>query len=748
MNIKQFNFYMGRKNKPKNKKYQKAKKNTYTNNQQKKKETQDRDSTYTYTTYEKNTSNKKQKNKNERNNEPNKPKGLDNLGFSCYMNSILQCFFHIKKLREYLISERNTFGTDKPVCKALAEIMDKLKNGKEKSFRPEKFKKIMGEKNNLFSGRKPGDVKDLFINLIDVLLSELNDTHSEESPEEEEVDLYDKEAAFKETQKENDEKNIINQLFCGYYETIYTCPNKNKEIYSFQYESFILFELEKIKNNLNIEGNLSLNSCFEYYNKEIPKTSFYCGLCEKIQENKCQNKIYRPPEILVIILDRGKGKKFEEKVDFETKINLTELTEIDENDYKYNTSYKLIGISTHSGDSSAKGHYTACCLNDKDDYYYYFSDDYVKKIDDENELYDDEPYLLFYQREEDDNNQNNNNNEEEEDIIKEDKKEEKENLLNQIEGNKNKKDEDEDEDNYNASEENKNNDLNNKKEDVCNSKKKNNNSNMNKDYAKIIDDLKIEEKDNHDTHKKKGRHNKNKNINSNNNINKNPKNKNKNNNINNLNNNKNNNLLKKENNKKNDDPIKDISIDIKEPNHDNKKKNNNNNKSISCFNYKYLFLFKIFILILTSIRFDNIDIIKNKEIKDIENEKIGNLFYDEQVLLIDNVLNLFMERKNDKYIVDYNSSENKNPLIWKLSLNADKKIRYKNKEKNFIIDFSQLKFKDLTSITTTESKRKLQLYKYEYVHKHSFYNNMKHYFNYIINKYLKKRFYYNHDNKK
>ena len=661
------------------------------------------------TTYE-NTSNKKSKNKSKKNYDPNKPKGLDNLGFSCYMNSILQCFFHIKKLREYFISKKNTFGTDKPVCIALAEIMDKLKNGKEKSFRPEKFKKIMGEKNQLFYGRKPGDAKDLFINLIDALLSELNDTNSQESSETEEIDLCKKEASFKETQNEIDEKNIINQLFCGYYETIYTCPVKNKEIYSFQNESFILFELEKIKNNLNEEGNLSLNSCFDYYNKEIPKTSFYCHLCEIIQENKCQNKIYRPPEILVIILDRGKGKIFEEQVDFKTKIDLGELTEIDEYGYKYNTSYKLIGISTHSGDSSSKGHYTAYCLNDKNEYYY-FSDDYVEKIDNEKELYDDQPYLLFYQREENDNDQNNNNNEEE-DMKKED---EKENSLNQIKENEN--DEDEDEDNYKNSEENKHNNLKNKKKDDYNPKEKNNNSNNYEDFVKIIDGLKIDEKDKNDTNKNKGRQNqtnrnKKENINSNNNINENLKDKN-NNNINRLNNNKNNNLLKIRKNEKNDESTNNISI--AKSKYDNKKNNNNDNKSLN-----------------------NIDINKNKEIKDIENRNIRNLFRDEKKSLIENVLNLFMEKKNDKYIVDYYSSKNKNPLIWKLSLIGNKKVRHKDKEYNFIIDFSQLKFKDLTSITTTEPKTKLQLLDFAYVHTISFYNNMENYFDYISRTHLKK----------
>ena len=71
---------------------------------------------------------------------------------------------------------------------------------------------------------------------------------------------------------------------------------------------------------------------------------------------------------------------------------------IDEENYKnkYSSEYKLIGVSTHSGTSSASGHYTACCLTDNGKYYY-FSDTYVQEVS-ENELYKNEPYLLFYKR--------------------------------------------------------------------------------------------------------------------------------------------------------------------------------------------------------------------------------------------------------------------------------------------------------------------------------------------------------------
>ena len=98
---------------------------------------------------------------------------------------------------------------------------------------------------------------------------------------------------------------------------------------------------------------------------------------------------------MAIVLDRGKGKVFRDKVKFNTELNLEKY--IDEKNYRYSSYYVLIGVITHSGDSSARGHYTACCLTDLNDNnsYYYFSDEYKQQID-KNKLNKNESYILFY----------------------------------------------------------------------------------------------------------------------------------------------------------------------------------------------------------------------------------------------------------------------------------------------------------------------------------------------------------------
>ena len=102
----------------------------------------------------------------------------------------------------------------------------------------------------------------------------------------------------------------------------------------------------------------------------------------------------------MIILDRGKGKKFVGKVEYEKYLDLKDY--IDEDSNCTNTFYKLICISKHSGESSENGHYTAYCLNDNGKYYH-FNDSYVEKVTNEDELYKGGAYLLFYKKVDNDN---------------------------------------------------------------------------------------------------------------------------------------------------------------------------------------------------------------------------------------------------------------------------------------------------------------------------------------------------------
>ena len=320
-----------------------------------------------------------------------KPESL--YGFNLYI--LIQCLFYIKELREYFIENRNKFTDEQSICKAFAQIMNDLKNNGNNYIKPKQFEKIMGNINNLFKDYKTEDLKILFINLINIFISELTkDNKNDNNSENNDIDNSNKKQMFDKVLKDMEKDNIINKLFFGYYEDIYDCTKSKINTYSFETQSCIIFQLQNIKNTF-ITNKLSLELCFQYYYREKINSEFQCSKCKIKHKGKEYGKIYRPPKIMVIVLDRGHGKRFKEDIEINKYLDLKNI--IDEDEYEYSSLYKLICVSTHSGESSStRGHYTASCLADNNKYYY-FSDTYVKEIDDNN-IINNEPYLLFYEQ--------------------------------------------------------------------------------------------------------------------------------------------------------------------------------------------------------------------------------------------------------------------------------------------------------------------------------------------------------------
>ena len=329
------------------------------------------------------------------------PIGLENLNFNCYMNSLLQCLFYCSEFRKKI--REQTHDSSHIMCNLLKDLMIELEKGK-KYLSPWRLKNELN-KNPLFKNGKEADASDLLELIFYTIINELRNEESICETVVYENNVDNKLAMYEEIKKDNDD-NIINELFVGFYEKQYECQ-KGHIRYAFQSEYRIIFPLEKIDNdkfsNKNYYSNLNIYDCFNYiYSKQKNETE-RCYRDRCYQNSYLTEKIYQIPKILIIILDRGPNKKYNKTVEFYEKINLSNYID-EEQKNKHSNEYKLIGVITHFGNSGLYGHYIAICLCD-DNNYYLFNDIDVKRINADlskkenmKYIYKGSAYILFYQK--------------------------------------------------------------------------------------------------------------------------------------------------------------------------------------------------------------------------------------------------------------------------------------------------------------------------------------------------------------
>ena len=102
------------------------------------------------------------------------------------------------------------------------------------------------------------------------------------------------------------------------------------------------------------------------------------------------------PEILIIILNRGKGIQFKVKINFYTELNLSNYIELQNT----GCQYELFGVITHIGESGMEGNFIAYCKEYWNNQWLKFNDSLVSPVNNfKKEVIDFAmPYLLFYQK--------------------------------------------------------------------------------------------------------------------------------------------------------------------------------------------------------------------------------------------------------------------------------------------------------------------------------------------------------------
>ena len=383
-------------------------------------------------------------------------KGLVNIGSTCYMNATLQCFSQTVQLTEYFLdpSHKNIIVTGQfnlsnsglRLAKEYYNVVTNLWNiNGIKYYEPKQFKYVLGRMNTLFEKMEASDAKDMIVFFLEQIHKEINLINvPKTSASNSKLNQYNREETlqyfFNEFQKTS--KSVISDHFFVITETTQKCQNckshniPNYICYNYNIQNCFYFPLEEIRkyknnklnnNNMNpmitsmgmsmnpmmigmnrlmmgmnmgqFQNELTLDDCFDFNEKEELMTGqnqIYCNLCHQNSDSIYGNKILGLPNILIMILNRGKGNIYKVDLNFPTDINLTKYVLNAQEQY----NYSVYGVITHLGGNGESGHFIASCKSPIDNQWYKYNDSIVTKITDFNKevLKFGTPYILFYEK--------------------------------------------------------------------------------------------------------------------------------------------------------------------------------------------------------------------------------------------------------------------------------------------------------------------------------------------------------------
>ena len=359
--------------------------------------------------------------------------GLQNIGSTCYMNATLQCFCHIAKFVSFFKKKfnRNILSNDS-LSVSFKNLIDNLWNDElspnkveNNYYIPTDFRKKIANKSILFENNEANDAKDLVNFIIMTLHEELNKVKNINIPNNNcqnciVPDQTNKDLIFKifvnDFMKNN--QSIISDIFYAMNLSVTQCSFCQNKLYNYQIYYFIVFPLEEVRkfkyqnslnnfqifnNNMNMNiipsNEVSIYDCFDYERKVnymIGQNKMYCNFCKTNRDCMMKTTLVTGPDVLILLLNRGKGLEFKVKINFVEYLNLEHYIEIKNTGY----NYELFGVITHIGENGQGGHFIAYCRDPFTNVWSKYNDAIVTEVKDfQNDIINfANPYLLFYQK--------------------------------------------------------------------------------------------------------------------------------------------------------------------------------------------------------------------------------------------------------------------------------------------------------------------------------------------------------------
>ena len=319
--------------------------------------------------------------------------GLENLGNTCYMNSVLQCLSSIQELREYYLDQEFIKHLTTEDVKALSieyyKLTNTIWNNENGYLSPAQLHRVimilsMKYGNGEFKLGQQCDAHE-FLNF---LLDQIHNTIKKEvTANIKGVIRNEKDKMALEAMKcwknyyEKEYSQIV-KLFSGQYCSMVTSSD-NKFVTSYCFDPFNTLQLEIPSGN-----NISIYDCFDRFTSNEKLTDY------KEDNNTYYRKItiFNLPKYLVISFKRFKtNNKITSFIDY--PINNLDLTKYYDGYSKNKYKYNLRAICNHEG-CIGGGHYFAYVRHNS--HWYNMNDRSVSEIP-ESKIITPASYILFYE---------------------------------------------------------------------------------------------------------------------------------------------------------------------------------------------------------------------------------------------------------------------------------------------------------------------------------------------------------------
>ncbi|VFQ97280.1 unnamed protein product [Cuscuta campestris] len=306
--------------------------------------------------------------------------GFSNLGNTCFLNAVLQCFMHTVPVIEGLLGLHHPSPCDgyiKEFCMicALKELVGNLFASDGSTVFPWKLVNNLNYFSSSFQRYQQEDAHEFLQCFLDRLESCCKDTKQKESMPPQYV-------------------NLVTQTFGGRLVSKLRCCNCGH--CSDTYEPLIDLSLE-------IEDANSIPAALESFTKveniEDLETKFTCDNCKEQVLVEKQLLLDETPSVAAFHLKRFKNdgsvvEKIDRHVAFPLELDLLPYTAVKNQGSEGDSKYYLYAVLVHIGFSSCSGHYY-CFIRAAPDVWYKFDDSQVTCVT-EDYVMSQEAYILFY----------------------------------------------------------------------------------------------------------------------------------------------------------------------------------------------------------------------------------------------------------------------------------------------------------------------------------------------------------------